>query len=251
LVFSRALTGDRTAQRSVMPANDHAASPLALAVIGTGTAVGKTWTATLLVTGLRALGRQVWVHKPIACGDWRDGTADDGRVWSALVGDGQPPATVCPRQYPEACSPHLAAQAAGDAPTLADLGMALERARPRRGQDFVVEGAGGLLVPLTIDRETVADLAMMTDLPVLVVAHAGLGTLNHTALTIEVARGRGLDVLGIVVNDGVESVDSLASRTVVAELEALTGMPVLARLASGDRSETTARRLAQAVLARV
>lgn len=213
-----------------------ATSPLRLAVIGTDTGVGKTWVAGLIVHGLRALGRRVWIHKPMACGGWADGQAEDGRVLSALAGDGQPPATICPRQYPEACSPHLAAQAAGAAPVLADLALALERARPRDDADFIVEGVGGLLVPLTVDHDTVADLVLVADLPVVVVARPYLGTLNHTALTIEVARSRGLQVLGIVVNEAQPVADTLATRTVERELTALTGVPVLMRLPYQDAS---------------
>jgi len=225
--------------------------PLAIAVIGTDTGVGKTWVATLLVQGLRALGRRVWVHKPVACGGWDGTSADDGRAWRALVGDGQPPATACPRQYPEPCSPHLAAQAAGDLPSMADFALELSRARPRQGEDFVVEGVGGLLVPLTVDRDTVADLLMLAEVPVLVVARPQLGTLNHTALTVEVARSRGLEVVGVVVNDDAEVPDTLATRTVVEELTALTGVPVVMRLAHGDRTATTALAFANRMVARL
>lgn len=221
---------------------------LRLAVVGTDTGVGKTWVAGLAVRGLRALGRRVWVHKPVACGGWADGMAEDGRIWRGLAGDGQPPATVCPRQYPEACSPHLAARQAGAAPTLADLALDLARARPRDDADFIVEGVGGLLVPLTADRETVADLLLVAELPLLVVARPHLGTLNHTALTIEVARARGLEVLGVVVNDQEAVPDTLATRTVERELADLTGVPVLMRLGHGDA--TPARALAEALLER-
>ncbi len=219
---------------------------LQIAVVGTDTGVGKSHVAGQLVRGLRACGRRVWIHKPMACGGWRDGQAEDGRFWATLTADGQPPATVCPRQYPEPCSPHLAARAAGDAPVLADLALALERARPRGGADFVVEGAGGLLAPLTGDRETVADLLLVADLPLLVVARPHLGTLNHTALTIEVARSRGLEVLGVVVNEHEPVADTLATRTADAEIAALAGVPVLARLRHGEEAGV---RLAAAVLA--
>lgn len=221
---------------------------LQIAVVGTDTGVGKTWVAGLVVRGLRALGRRVWVHKPVACGGWRDGQAEDGRFWSALAGDGQRPATVCPRQYSEACSPHLAARLAGVEPVMADLVMDLERARPRDGADFVVEGVGGLLAPLTMVRETVADLLLLAELPLVVVARPHLGTLNHTALTVEVARARGLEVLGVVVNDHEPVADTLATRTVEDELAALTGAPVLARLRHGDAGGAAA--LVQAILDR-
>lgn len=222
-------------------------SALSIAVVGTDTGVGKTWVAGLLVQGLRHLGRAVWVHKPVACGGWRENQAEDGRFWSTLVGDGQPPHSVCPRQYPEPCSPHLAARAAGAVPVLADYVLDLERARPRNGADFVVEGVGGLLVPLTADRETVADLLLLAGLPLLLVTRPQLGTLNHTALTVEVARSRGLDVLGLVINEPEPVIDSLATRSVAEELSACTGVPVLAHLRHGEASPACAQILAQAV----
>jgi dethiobiotin synthetase len=221
---------------------------LAVAVIGTDTGVGKTWVAGRLVQGLRAMGRRVWVHKPVACGGWLDDGAEDGRFWKSMADQDQLMATVCPHQYPEACSPHLAAQAAGQQLHLADLILGLERARPRNGADFVVEGAGGLLTPLTSGRETLADLLMMVQLPLVVVTRPHLGTLNHTALTVEVARGRGLEVLGLVIDDHQLVPDTLAIRTAAEELTALTATPVLARLSHGDTSPATARQLAQAVL---
>jgi dethiobiotin synthetase len=126
--------------------------------------------------------------------------------------------------------------------------MDLERARPRDGADFVVEGVGGLLAPLTMARESVADLLLLAELPLVVVARPHLGTLNHTALTVEVARARGLEVLGVVVNDHEPVADTVATRTVAGELAALTGAPVLARLRHGDAGGAAA--LVQALLDR-
>jgi dethiobiotin synthetase len=92
----------------------------------------------------------------------------------------------------------------------------------------VVEGAGGLLVPIN-EATTMADLAREWQLPVLIVARSGLGTLNHTALTVQAARARGLDVLGVVLNRWPEDPD-VATRTNPAELEQLTDVEVLGRL---------------------
>jgi dethiobiotin synthetase len=90
-----------------------------------------------------------------------------------------------------------------------DAILAAARALQARHAALLVEGAGGLLVPLT-PRETYADLAVALGLPVLVVARAGLGTVNHTALTLEALQARGLAVAGVILN--------------------LTGVPVLATL---------------------
>ena len=95
----------------------------------------------------------------------------------------------------------------------------------RRHEFVVVEGAGGLAVPIE-GRATMRDLAAAMGLPVLIVARAGLGTINHTALTVEYARAGGLEVAGIVFGDYPEA-PGLAERTNAEAVEALTGVPVL------------------------
>lgn len=220
-------------------------------VLGTDTGVGKTTIAQLLVAGLRAGGRRVWVHKPVACGDWDGTQADDGRTYAALVGDGQDPATACPFQWPEPASPHLAAAAAGQPITGADLDAVLtqlERDAERAEADLIIEGAGGPLVPLTSDLVTAMDLAQRHQLPCLLVTRPHLGTLNHTGLAIEALRRRELSLLGVVVNhhDMVER--SLATDTVTSELERLWQVPVLAEIGYAD---TTQHKDASDLLARV
>lgn len=217
-----------------------------VAVVGTDTGVGKTRVAGLLVDGLRGLGRAVWVHKPIACGDWDYGMAEDGRTWAARVGDGQPPATVCPFQFPLPASPHLAAAAAGRSVTIADLRAGLAAVRGAT-HDLVIEGAGGLLTPLTQERVTIADLLAGTGIALLVVTRPDLGTLNHTALTIECARRRGLPLVGLVLNRPRPVEPGLATDHAARELATITGLPLLADLAHGVTDEA-AHALAVAVL---
>ena len=209
-----------------------------LAIIGSDTGVGKTLVTGLLAQALRAAGRRVWLHKPVACGGWHAGTAEDGRTLLAWRGDGQPAATICPRQFPEPASPHLAAAAAGDAVHLADLLAALDAVRPtpRRVHDLLIEGVGGLLVPLTPRRETLCDLLVAARIPTLLVTRPHLGTLNHSALTVAHARRRGLVIAGLVVNEHAPAGDSLAVRSADRELAAVTGLPVLAHLPHGDRT---------------
>jgi dethiobiotin synthetase len=205
-----------------------------LILIGTDTDVGKTWITTGLTLGLRQRSRDVWLHKPVACGDWDGSSAADGRALRALAGDGQDPATICPREYPEACSPHLAAQAAGKALTIEDLlGPARDLDRAAGARDLLLETAGGLLAPLTTDRRTNRDLAAALGWPCVLVTSPHLGTLNHTCLTVEAARHRGLDLRGLVVNHHHPVPLTLAVRTAAAELAALTGLPVLAEVVHG------------------
>ena len=221
------------------------------AVIGTGTGVGKTVVTGMLVRGLRALGRRCWVHTPMACGGWDGTTADDGRALAALAGDGQDPATICPRQYPEPASPHLAAALVGAAPRLAEL---VAGVRAVQGDaDLVVETAGGLLTPLTCDRQNVADLLQTLALPALLVCVPDLGTLNATALTLGEARRRGIAVIGLVLVQVRPPDGSVAVATAARELAAICALPILAEIAHAASGHTGgvdgARALAAAVLA--
>jgi dethiobiotin synthetase len=201
-----------------------------LFITGTDTNVGKTVVATAIVRQLRAEGVRVGAYKPAASGAVeRPGR---GRVWedieqlSQALGNAYPAERICPQRFAAPLAPPLAAAAEGrtvDSPLLRDGAMWWQ------GQvDFlVVEGAGGLLSPLS-DADSVADLARDLALPLIVVARAGLGTINHTLLTLEAAQSRGLTIAGIVLNqaaagDGDPSVESNP-----AELQKRTRVPVLA-----------------------
>lgn len=227
---------------------------LQVAVVGTDTGVGKTRVVGLLVEGLRRMGRHVWVHKPVACGGWDGSSAEDARALEPLRGPGQSAQDLCPFQFPEPASPHLAARAANVVVTFATLLANLDRCRPTAvaNHDLVVEGIGGLLVPLTPEHQTVADLIVAARLPVVIVTRPHLGTLNHTALTVEAATRRGIPVLGLVLNHHTAVDDTLAVRAAAAELVALTGVPLLATLpfAPHTRDPQVAVDLAGAVLAR-
>jgi dethiobiotin synthetase len=219
-----------------------------LALIGTDTGVGKTHTCLLLARALRALGRQVWLHKPVACGDWDGTSSDDGRRLRAACGDGQDPAVVCPCEFPEPCSPHLAAAAAGatlDLDRLADTARRIAQAAPDL---LLLETAGGLLSPLGSDRRTNADLLATLGWPALVVTRPHLGTLNHTALTVAEARRHGIPLLGLVVNHHQQVDDSLAVRSAAPELTAITALPLLAEIRCGHDAIASASAAAIAAL---
>ena len=216
-------------------------------VVGTGTGVGKTVVTTLLVQGLRALGRRTWVHKPIACGGWDGTTADDGRTLAKLCGDGQDPVSVCPLQFPEPAAPALAARLAGSRITRETLRDAL--ARCRGDHDLVIEGAGGVLSPLTADRHGILDLIAASRLPVLVVCTTGLGTLNATALTVAAVRQADLPVIGLVLNQASAPQGTSAEAYAREELEALCALPVMAMVPHAQAGAPGgAAALAQAVL---
>ena len=179
-----------------------------LVICGTDTDVGKTVVSALVVQGL---GARYW--KPVQSG--LEGGGDSGRVRRLLD---LPPERMWPEAYrlQAPVSPHWAAEREGI--TIDPARLAL----PAVDGPLVVETAGGLLVPLRRDWLQIEQIAVW-GLPVLLVARSGLGTLNHTLLSLEALARRGIPVLGLVLN-GEPHPDN--PRT----LEALGGVPVLAQL---------------------
>ncbi len=166
-------------------------------VTGTDTGVGKTLVACALLRALRARGIDAGAMKPIETGVGPDGPTD-AIALRVAAGERDPLADVCPQPFALAAAPAAAARAEGRAVDLGAIDAAHARLRARR-QFLVVEGAGGLLVPIAVDL-AMADLAQRFALPLLVVARAALGTINHTRLTLDAARARGLAVAGVVIN---------------------------------------------------
>jgi dethiobiotin synthetase len=167
-------------------------------VTATDTGAGKTIVAAAIAAALRARGDEVAVFKPALTGtdvpadpDW---PPDDVLLAAAA---GVDPAGVAPARFGPPVSPHLAATLAGEPLDPADL-LAAFRRRAVGADTVVVEGVGGLLVPLTCTY-LVRDLACDLGLPLVIAARPGLGTINHTLLTLAAARAAALDVAGIVL----------------------------------------------------
>ncbi len=195
---------------------------------GTDTGVGKTFVTAAVASLLRRQGRPVAVCKPVATGalPWAGGwVSEDTRLLAEAVGRPNEVRQITPWAFPEPVAPPVAARQHGVTLRLDELAGAV-RTRQQRDGVVLVEGVGGLLCPLT-ERETVADLAGVLRLPLVIVARRGLGTLNHTLLTLEAARSRQLPVAGIVVND-TEPDRGPAWATNVAELERRVDVPILA-----------------------
>jgi dethiobiotin synthetase len=169
-----------------------------LFVTGTDTEVGKSVVAAALTAALRAGGLAVGAYKPVVTGlddPPEGGKPHDHELLATCAG--MSPEDVAPYRFGPAVSPHLAAEAAGvtiDPAVLVDVARATGE-----GRTLVAEGVGGLLVPLTSDGYLVRDLIAALGLRVVVVARPGLGTINHTLLTLESARAAGLDVRGVVL----------------------------------------------------
>jgi dethiobiotin synthetase len=197
-----------------------------LFVTATDTGVGKTEVACGIVRGHRARGLDVAAMKPAQSG-CEPGVPSDAERLREAAGGTDPAELVCPYTFAAPLAPAVAARLVGETISLARI-VEGARALAARHAALVVEGAGGLLAPLT-ERETFADLAVALALPVLVVARAGLGTVNHTALTCEALRARGLSVKGVVLDRSRPGRDPSEPHN-VAEIERLTGARVLASL---------------------
>lgn len=172
-----------------------------LFVTGTDTDVGKTLVAGAIARNLRRLGRRVAVFKPAASGCKRSRgqlVSGDAEFLAACADTPDVLSDIAPVRYAAALAPNVAAQREG---TPVDLDAIFEAyARLTADADVViVEGVGGLLCPLS-DEFWVIHLAMLTGLPLVVVARAGLGTINHALLTLHAARSAGLHVAGVVIN---------------------------------------------------
>ena len=213
-----------------------------LFVTGTDTGAGKTVVAAAALAALRARGERVAAFKPVVTGvddppdpDW----PPDHELLAAAAGGGQPPAgpgpapPVAAATFGPAVSPHLAARLAGETIDPASL---IRAARAAAGDDavLVAEGVGGLLVPLTIGF-SVRDLAVALGLPLLVAARPGLGTINHTLLTLEAARAAGLAVRAVVLTSWPVAPGEIerSNRATVAALGDVD-VRVLPRLARAD-----------------
>lgn len=180
-----------------------------LFVTGTGTEVGKTVLAAVAARTLAADGLAVAVFKPCVTGLDEGGEADHELLRRASRSS-QSDDEIAPYRYQPPASPHLAAAQAGEEIEPARL-LAAARAAGAEAERLVCEGVGGLLVPLAcrltldmreeIDRPPylVRDLAVELSLPLVIAASPGLGTINHTLLTIAAARAAGLEIGAVVL----------------------------------------------------
>jgi dethiobiotin synthetase len=180
-------------------------------VTGTGTEVGKTVVAAVIARSLVAAGARVAVFKPATSGM-------DHVLLRRAAGSTQRDDDIAPYRYGPPVSPHLGAELAGAQIDPARL-LAAARRASGRADVLVVEGVGGLLVPLTLGY-LVRDFARELGLPVVIAANPGLGTINHTLLTIEAARAVGLEPALVVLTPwpGDPSLVERSNREAIARL---------------------------------
>ena len=192
-----------------------------LFVTGTDTGVGKSIVAAALCAAIAARGERVAAFKPVLTGLDEPPQAPwphDHELLASGANAGQAPDDVAPYRFGPAVSPHLAAELAGAVIERVAL-LEAARAAATTADALVCEGVGGFLVPLSPDY-LMRDLAGDLGLPVVVVARPGLGTINHTLLTVEAVRAAGLRVAGVVLTPWPDapSAMELSNRTTIERL---------------------------------
>lgn len=210
-------------------------------VIGTDTGVGKSIVAAAMCAALAARGERVAAFKPAVSGleeqsgEW----SPDHELLASVASAEQTPEEIAPYRFGAPVSPHLAAELAGVA---IDPSRLTATAADAAGDAdaLVVEGVGGLMVPLS-GSYLVRDLAVDLALPVVVVARPGLGTISHTLLTLEVLRAAGLALAGVVMTPWPSQPNALeaSNRETIERLGAVavTGLaPVRPRALAGGGS---------------
>jgi dethiobiotin synthetase len=194
--------------------------------------------ASLIARQLSSGGVRVGVYKPVCSGAILDEKGrtrwdDIDRLRDAVRGNWPDSElsdeVICPQRFLAPLAPPLAARLEG-------RGIDIEQLRhgadwwTGRAEMLIVEGAGGLLSPVSENRD-VADLARDIGYPIIVVARCGLGTINHSLLTVEAARRRGLPMAGIVLNQSHPEDDLTLAADNAAEIEARSGVPVFGVIA--------------------
>jgi dethiobiotin synthetase len=195
-------------------------------ITGTDTGVGKTVLAAGLLQAARARGIDAAPMKPVQTGATVGQSAD---LRFCLAGAGMRPgpedrALMCPVCLRLAASPHLAARAEGKTIRVPQLAQAF-RLLNRRYRFIIVEGAGGVCVPLNA-RATMLDLMKKLGLPVVLAARPSLGTINHTLLSLQALRAAGLDVRGVVLVDATARPWGRIERDNLATVSSMGEVPV-------------------------
>lgn len=203
-----------------------------LFVTGTGTDVGKTYVTALMVKKLKDAGLSAGYYKAALSGAGSIKESDAGYV-KKVSGISQPDETLVSYLYETAVSPHLAAKLEGNPVDLNKVRQ--DYMQVFHAYDYVtVEGSGGIVCPIRCDDEQeifLKDIIKMLKLPAVIVADAGLGTINSVVLTAEYLKNHGIEAAGVILNHyggGIMQEDNARM------IEKLTNLPVLALAAEGD-----------------
>jgi len=216
------LSGDNHIQKQFVKGNG-------LFITGTDTGVGKTMVAGAIAQQLAERGRQVGVFKPIAtgCRMTREGlVSTDAEFLAHCVDSPFSLDQINPIRYQEPLAPMVAVEQTGRQIDWETLELAYNNIVDC-SEVVIVEGIGGLMVPITRDY-LVLDMMADMNLPVVIVARSQLGTINHTMLTIHACRQRKLQIAGIVINGYRADCDDTAQQSNPQVIQDISGVPVLA-----------------------
>ena len=219
-------------------------------VTGTGTDIGKTFVTALLVRKLHNAGCATAYFKAAVSGNERDENGrlipGDAAYVKKISGISQPLDTMCPYIYETAVSPHLASRIEGDPVEISTVKEQFQKICDE--YEYVIcEGSGGIVCPIRYDDKKIMleDIIKALGLPTIIVADAGLGTINSVVLTCEYMKAHGLEIRGLILNnfhkgDVMEEDNKLMC-------EKLTGLPVIACVGENDTdidiSEDTLKRI--------
>lgn len=176
-----------------------------LFLVGTGTDIGKTYVAGLIVKKIQEAGYSSSYYKAAMSGNVRDATGQlipgDAKWVQEVSGITQPLHTMCPFVYEHAYSPHLASRIEGNPVTIEKVLEGYQQVCT--SYDYItMEGSGGILCPIDYDTKRIQleDIILACNLPCLLIADAGLGTINNVVLTVEYMRSHNLTLSGIIYN---------------------------------------------------
>ncbi len=199
-------------------------------ITGTDTEIGKTYVTCALLRDLRARGLRAMGYKPVACGD-----RSDPRAMREAAGE--PTLSlelINPHYLRAATAPSMAAELEQRTLSAAGLAEGIQALVAEGYDPVLVEGAGGWETPLSAAGETMADLAVTLGFPIVLVVGNKLGAVNHTILTVQSIRARGLECRAVVLNQQSEEWDA-ACVSNGRLIERYTGVPVCAELIHGQQ----------------
>lgn len=205
-------------------------------ITGTGTDIGKTFVTGLILKKLAEADVSAAYFKAAMSGNIRDESGvlipGDAAEVKRVSGIKQPVTDMCPYVYENAVSPHLASKIEGG-PVEINVVLSGYKKLAAEYDIIIAEGSGGIVCPIRYDEKQILleDIIRSLDLPCLIVADAGLGTINSVVLTTEYMRKRSLNVKGIIFNDYNDS--DIMHRDNRSMCEELTGIPVLACVSHG------------------
>lgn len=201
-----------------------------LMIVGTDTGVGKTYISAAIARQLTSEGTRTGAYKPACSGSLtaeQTGAPywEDVALLSQAIDDTFPTQRICPQTFHAPLAPPVAAEKEGKR-----VNEDLLRQGVLWWQDqvdfLIVEGVGGILCPLS-ENTLVVDFAAALNYPILIVARAGLGTINHSLLTIEVLQKRGLTIAGLILNDVDPELSDESRASNAAQIQQWTTVPVL------------------------